>query len=124
MTPRMNHGADLPTACFRNAAGVEGRRAEIVEHHRRGAPERNKGEHHRRGNDKSYSVGWVGCGSVYRHGLRFGAFVYRGYHDGITGVTFTAESMSDSRPASIDYEMMDAVSIGAFIHQRAREDLQ
>ena len=50
---------------FRNAAGIEGGRAQIVQHHRCGAPERDKGEHHRRGDDQFYPVGgngWcIGC---------------------------------------------------------------
>ena len=49
-------GRSFTYRLFGEAAGVKGRRAEVVENNRRSSPEGDKGEHDRRRHDKAYPV--------------------------------------------------------------------
>ena len=56
MTPRMNQGADLPMACFGDAAGIKGGRAQVVQHDGGRPPIGDERQHHRGRDDNADAV--------------------------------------------------------------------
>ena len=56
MTARMNQGADLADRLLRNAAGIKGRRAKIVENDGGGSPVGDERQHHRRGDHNANAI--------------------------------------------------------------------